>query len=108
MLLVKSIVTFILAAILPNVVSDTVHYSVLEQALEVTAISPLEAAVATHLVVCPRADVFGPVSPKVDSFALLHSIPEVSMVVAAIAPNFNSLAVLLILSGDFRLRLDGI
>lgn len=108
MLLVKSVVTFILATILPDVVSDTVHYSVLEQALEVATISPLETAVATHLVVGPRADVLGPISPKVNSFAFLHSIPEVSMVVAAIAPYFNSLAILLILSGDFRLRLDGI
>ena len=52
-LLVELVMTLIFATVLPHVVSISVHHTVLEAALEVSAIGPLEASSATHLVVAP-------------------------------------------------------
>ena len=57
MFLIKAVVPFVLAAVLPDIVAKAMHDSVLELALEVAPVGPLEAAVATHLVVCPVARV---------------------------------------------------
>ena len=51
MLLVVAIVSFIAATVLPHVDAMAVHHSILERALEVAAVSPLEAPVAIHLIV---------------------------------------------------------
>lgn len=50
-LFVESIFTLVFPAVLPYVVTIAVHDSVLEAALEVSAISPLEASVTAHLVI---------------------------------------------------------
>jgi hypothetical protein len=50
-LLVKSVVALIHAAVLPHIVTKTVHNSVLKRALEVTTIGPLKAAMTAHLVI---------------------------------------------------------
>lgn len=60
------------------------HDSVLEVALKVASISPLEAALAAHLIVAPVALVLAPVRPVVDTHAFFDSVFEVSVVVAAI------------------------
>ena len=39
------------AAILPDIASNPMHDSILERSVEVAAICPLEAAIATHFVV---------------------------------------------------------
>ncbi len=100
MFLVKSVVTLILSAILPHIVASSVHNSILELSLKVTTISPLEAAKATHFVASPLASVLGPVGPEVDSLSFLDSIFKVAVVIAAVAPDLDSLAVLLILGSD--------
>ena len=50
-LFVELVVTFVLPTILPYVGTKSMHNSILEGALEVAAVSPLEASVATHLIV---------------------------------------------------------
>ena len=63
----------------------------------------MEDSLATHLIVRPDACVFAPISPKVDAFTLLNTILEKAVVVAAIAPNLDTFAVLLLHGGHFRL-----
>ena len=84
MFLVESIVALILTTILPHIVAISVHDSVLELALEVATIGPLEAALSTHFIIRPHACVLGAVGPEVDTLALLNAVTEVSVVVASI------------------------
>ena len=102
MLLIKLVVSLILAPILPHVVPVAVHHSVLEAALEVATVAPLEAAVPAHLIIAPLARVLGPIRPVVHSLALLNAVLKVTMVVAAIAPHLNALAILLVMGRHFR------
>mmetsp|Transcript_31300 Transcript_31300/g.38721 ORF Transcript_31300/g.38721 Transcript_31300/m.38721 type:complete len:295 (-) Transcript_31300:319-1203(-) len=106
MLFVKSVIAFVLAAILPDVVAVAVHDATLEATLEVAPVGPLEAASAAHLVVRPMPRILGAVCPKVHTFALLDTVLEVAVVVAAVGPHFDSFTILLVLRCDFRLRLD--
>ena len=103
MFLVETIVAFIFASILPNIMSMAMHDTILEATLEIAAISPLEASCATHFIVCPVSCILRAICPEVNAFTLLDTILEVAMVVAAVRPNLDSLTVLLVLSGDFRL-----
>ena len=84
MLLVESIVAFVLATILPDIVSVAMHNSILEAALEVAAICPLEAASSAHFIIGPMASILGAVGPEVNAFSLLDAIFEVAVIVAAI------------------------
>ena len=102
MLLVEFVRAFVLTAVLPHVVAEAMHHAVLEAALEVAAIGPLESAVATHFVVLPHSTVARSICPEVSAFEVFHSISEMSVVVAAIAPHLNAFAVLLILHSGFR------
>ena len=97
MFFVKAIVALVLAPILPHIVSIAVHHSILEGTLKVATIGPLEAALTAHLISEPRARVFTAVGPKVAPFTLLHSIVEVSMIVAAITPDLGAHTILLLL-----------
>ena len=72
------------------------HNTILEGALEVSTISPLEATIAAHLVIRPQACILGAVCPKVDALALFHTILKVSVVVTSITPHFDAFAVLLV------------
>ena len=103
MFLVEFVVALILPSILPHIISSPVHNPVLELAMEVTTIGPLEATKSAHLVGSPLASILGPISPKVDPISLLDSVLEVSVVIATVAPDLNSLAILLILGSDFGL-----
>ena len=51
MFFVELIVALVLATVLPYVGTKPMHHSILERALEVAAVSPLEAPMATHLIV---------------------------------------------------------
>lgn len=96
MFFVELIVAFIFAPILPDIAAKSVHDSVLEGALKVSAIGPLETPVATHLVIRPDASVLASIGPKVDAFALFYSVLEKAVIVAAIAPHFDAFAILLL------------
>ena len=106
MLFVESIVAFVLATILPDVVTVAVHNSILEAALEVAAIRPLEAPSSAHFIVGPVASILGAVCPEVDAFSLLDAIFEVAVVVAAIRPNLDPFAILFVLCRYFGLSLN--
>ena len=108
MLLVKLVVSFVLAAVLPDIVTVAVHHSVLERTLEVASIGPLERTVAAHLVIGPLARVLGTIGPEVDAKTLLHTIFKVTVIVASIAPHLDAFAILLVLPGDFGARFDRI
>ena len=104
-LLVKSIVAFVFTAILPDIVSVAVHYTILEAALEVAAIGPLEASCAAHFIIRPVTGILRTVCPEVNAFALLDTVFEVSMIVATVRPDLNSFTILLVLRSDLWLRL---
>ena len=106
MLFVESIVAFVFATILPDVVTVAMHDSILEAALEVAAIRPLEAPSSAHFIVGPVASILGAVCPEVDAFSLLDAIFEVAVVVAAIRPNLDPFAILFVLCGYFGLSLN--
>ena len=108
MLLVESIVAFVLATILPDIVAVAVHDSILEAALEVAPIAPLEAAVPAHLIIAPLARVLGSVGPVVDALTLFHTVLKVAVIVAAIAPHFDALAILLVVRRHFRGSIKGL
>ena len=55
---------------------------------------------ATHLIVAPLARVFGAIGPEINAIALLHAVFEETVVVAAIRPDFDALAILLIVRCD--------
>ena len=102
MLLVKLVFAFVLTAILPDIVARAVHDTVLERALKVATVCPLEAPIATHFVVGPGAAVLAAIGPKVNTDAFFDAILEESVVIAAIAPYFDPLSVLFVLSCDLR------
>ena len=52
----------------------------------------------SYFVIRPSACVFGAVGPEVDALALLHTVPEVAMIVATVRPDFDTLSVLIVLS----------
>ena len=97
MLLIESIVTFVPAPVLPDIVAIAVHDASLELPLEVATISPLEATVSTHFVVLPRPRILRPVGPEVCALAFFDATEEIAVVVAAIAPHFDSFSILPIL-----------
>ena len=105
MLLVKSVISFVFAAILPHIVAIAMHNTTLELTLEVSPIGPLETTMATHLVISPSARILASVSPKVASFAFFNAAEEVSVVVASITPHLNSLSILLVLLAARYIRL---
>ena len=105
-LLVKSIVAFVFAAILPDIMPVAVHHAILEATLEVAAIGPLEASCAAHFVIRPVTRILRTVCPEVNAFTLLDTVFEVSMVVATVGPDLDSLTILLVLRSDLRLRLN--
>ena len=55
---------------------------------------------ATHLIVAPLARVLGAVGPEINAVAFLHAIFEEAMVVAAIRPDLDAFAILLIVRCD--------
>jgi len=109
-LLVESVVTFVLATILPHVVAETVHYSVLKRTLEVAAVGPLESAETRHFVGLPHARVLAAVRPVVASFALFDTVAETAVIVAAVAPDLNAQSILFLLNAlrCFRLHFERI
>ena len=106
MLLVKLVFAFVLTTVLPDVVAIAVHDPVLERALEVATVCPLEAPVATHFVVLPGAAVLATIGPKVNANAFFDAVLEEPVVIAAIAPHFYSLSVLFVLSCHLRSFFD--
>ena len=108
MLFVELIVSFVFTSVLPHVAAKPMHDSVLEGALKVAAISPLEAPVPAHFIVRPDASVLAAIRPKVDTFTFLHAVLEESVIVAAIAPHFNAFPILLLHCSHLRLRFDGV
>ena len=67
MLFVVAIVACIPTTVLPHVVTEAMHDSVLETTFEVAPISPLEASITAHLIIDPVASVLGAISPEVDT-----------------------------------------
>ena len=94
MLFVKSVISFILAAVLPNVVSISVHYTVLKHAFKISPIRPLKCTKSTHLVIYPLSRIFTSICPEVNTFTLFDSFLEIAMIVATITPYFDSFAIL--------------
>ena len=94
MLFVEAIVALVSAPILPHIVTVAVHHTFGELTLEVAAVSPLEAAVTTHLILEPRARVPAAVGPEVATFSLFDAIVEVSVIVAPVAPHFDAETIL--------------
>ena len=101
-LLIESVFTFVSSAVLPNIVSFTVHDTILESTLEVATISPLKCSISAHLIVGPLTSVLAAIGQEVDSFALLDAVLKIAMVVATVAPHLDTLSVLFILRSDFR------
>ena len=97
MLLVVAIVPFVSSTVLPHINAVAVHHSILERALEVSAVGPLKASIAAHLVLTPHASVLRSIGPEVAPFALFDALSENSVVVAAIGPDFDSLPIALVL-----------
>ena len=105
-LLIELIFTLVLTPILPDIVTIPVHHAILELALKIASVGPLEASVAAHLVVRPLAAVLAAVGPEVDAFTLLNTVLEETVIVASIAPYFDPLAVLLVLCRHLGSVLD--
>ena len=95
MFFVESIVALVLATILPHIISIPMHHTILEHPFKVPSIRPLEITEATHFVVHPLPRVLAAISPEVNTLTLLDPFLEVSVVVAAIAPNFDAFSILL-------------
>ena len=95
MLLVVEIVSFIAFTVWPNIDASTVHDAVQERAMEYATISPLKAAVATHLVIAPHACVLRAIGPEVATFTLFSAIIEHSKVETVVGPDFNAQTILL-------------
>ena len=89
-LLIVLIVAFEYAAVRPNIFAVAVQHAVLEIALEVAAVVPLEHPHASHLVFMPRASVYATIGPDVAPYPLLDAMNQVAVVVAAIAPDLNA------------------
>ena len=94
MLFVESVMACIHPTILPHIVAKAMHNSILEGALEVSTIGPLEAAIAAHFVIQPQASILGAICPEVDALTLLDAILKVSVIVTPIAPDLDAFAVL--------------
>ena len=105
MLLVKSVISLVFSAILPDIVAIAVHDSTLELTLEVSPVSPLEATMATHFVICPSARILTAIGPKVASFSFFDATEKVSVVVTTITPHLNALSILLVLLTARNIRL---
>ena len=97
MLLIISVVAFIFSAVLPHIVTKAMHNAVLELALEVAAIGPLEATLSAHLIGQPVSSVLTAIGPEVAAFTFFDSMVKITMIVAAITPNLNPHAVLSLL-----------
>lgn len=104
-LFVEFVVAFVFAAVLPHIGTIAMHDPILELALEVSSVGPLEAAMAAHFIVRPNARVLAPVGPKVNAFTFLDSFLEEAVVVATVTPDFDSFSVLLLHSGHLGLGL---
>ena len=102
MFLIESIITFIFAAILPHVISISVHHTALEHAFKVATIRPLKVSKSTHLIVRPRTRILASVCPEVNSLAFFHTVLKVAMVVTSIAPHLYPLTILFVLWLHFR------
>ena len=96
MFLVKLVFAFVLSTILPDIVTEAMHHTILERTLEVATISPFKASIATHFILGPLTSVLAAVCPKVNTFSFFDSVPEITMVVASIAPHLDSLSILFI------------
>ena len=94
MLFVKLIVAFIFTSILPDIAAESMHDSVLERALKVSTIGPLETPIAAHLVIRPDACVLAAIGPEVYTFTLFDSVLEETVIVASITPYFDAFAIL--------------
>ena len=103
MLLVVVIFTFVLSAILPDVVTEAVHDTLLEGALEITTISPLEAALSTHFIWMPLSGVLTAIGPEVNTISFFYSVQEIAVIVASITPNLDAFAILFIVVCALRL-----
>jgi len=106
--LVEFIFAFILATVLPNVISEAMHHSVLERTLEVATISPFEAAKSAHFILGPLSCVFTAIGPEVNAVFFLDSVSEISVIIATITPNFDTLSILFISIGYLGLSLESI
>ena len=94
MLLIVAIIPFITTAIEPGVCSKSVHHSTLEGSLELATVGPLERSLTAHLIVSPLANISTTICPEVAPLSGFHSADEVAMIIASIAPDFDSSAVL--------------
>ena len=108
MFLVELIFAFIFATVLPNIIAEAMHHSVLERTLEVATIGPFETAIATHFILGPLSCVFTAISPEVNAFFFLDSVSEISVIIATITPYFDTLSILFISIGYLRLSLESI
>ena len=106
MLFIELVLAFVLTAVLPYISSVSVHYSTLELSDEVSSISPLETALATHLVLGPVARVLTAIGPEVYSVALFLAVLEMAQVVATIAPHLDALSVLFLRLVQLGVRLS--
>ena len=95
--LVEPIVAFIFAAILPHVISISVHHAALEHAFKIATIRPLKVSKSTHLIVRPRPRILASICPEVNSLTFFHSVLKVAMVVTSIAPYLYPLTILFVL-----------
>ena len=84
MLLIELIVTFVLSAVLPHIRPEAMHDPVLERALEVPPVGPLEGPISTHFIVGPDTGILAAIRPKVDALTFLHTVLEVAVIVASI------------------------
>lgn len=93
-LFVFAVRSFVFSTVLPDVLTHAVHHALEELSLEAAAVSPLEDSMATHFVLLPFTCVPRAVGPEVDSVTLLDAVCEVAVIVAAIAPYFNTVTAL--------------
>ena len=100
MLFIELVKPFVLSAVLPHIYPISMHDTFLKLSLKKSTVAPLEAPLATHLIVDPHSCEFAPISPKVDTLALLDSVLKITVVVAAVAPHLHTSAILSIIARD--------
>ena len=98
MLFIELVISFVLSAVLPHIYPIPMHDSLLKLPFEEPTVAPLEAPIATHLIVDPHAGEFAPVGPEVDTLALLNSVLKIAVVVAAVAPHLHTSAILSVIA----------
>ena len=103
MFLVKLIFAFVLATILPDVVAEAMHHTILERTLKVATVSPFEASVTTHFILGPLTSVLTAVCPEINTFSFFDSISEIAVIVAAIAPYLDAFSILFVNSSGVGL-----